>query len=195
MDSENRNQAKKKLRLNAFDLLIIFLIIACIAGIVVRYTVLAKIDSASAYDSYYVYFEASAISHSASVALEETYDDTDGGNWVYLAGGETKVGQMIKGEDGKSEDLITTPSAVYIKDASGKTVSVDYSDVEKDKDHISYDVKNILVVCEGFVSSGSGNFLLNGNTNIAPGSILEVQTKYGDFSLRVTSIEPADAAE
>ena len=39
------------------------------------------------------------------------------------------------------------------------------------------------------MSPETGVFLLNGEIKLAPGSVLEVQTKYGDFSLEVVKIE------
>lgn len=191
MDNQNRTQ--KKFRFTVFDLLIILLIIACVAGIIVRHTILERLENATAYQTYYIYFEAASVSYDATVALESTHDETSGENWIYLSDGVTKVGNMTKGELSSSENLSVTPSDVYIKGADGKTVRAQYADIEKDKASIKYDVKDILVICEGFVSSESGNFLLNGKTHIAPGTVLDVQTKYGDFSLKVASIEPITA--
>ena len=195
MNTQNKERAKKKFRINVFDILVIVLIIACIAGVVVRHTILERLESATSFAQYYVYFDAESVSYSSTVALENTHDDTEGGNWVYLGDGITKVGYMTNGEGSSIENLTVTISDVYVKDADGKTVSAQYADIEKDKDRITYDVKDIRVKCEGFVSSDSGSFLLNGKIYIAPGTVLNVQTKYGDFTLKVTAIEPVSNAQ
>ncbi len=188
---ENQNKTQKKFKFTVFDLLIILLIVACIAGIIVRPLIQEAIKKATSQEEYYVYFEALGVSYDATIALESTHDESDGENWVYLRDGVTKVGNMTKGEGSTSENLPVTVADVYVKDENGKTVRVDYADSEKDKNKIKYDVKDILIVGEGFISSESGHFLLGGKLDIAPGTILEVQTKYGDFSLKVTSISPA----
>ena len=91
-----------------------------------------------------------------------------------------------------------------IKDENGKTVTVSYDKENTESGekaelheiyHVTYDVENILIVCEGFYSSETGSFLLNGTANIAPGSTVDVQTKYGDFTLTITAIEKISAAQ
>lgn len=79
MHTENKNN-KRKFHINAFDILVIILVIACVAGAIVRHTILERIQNATAYETYYVYFDAEAVSYSSTVALENTHDDTDGGN-------------------------------------------------------------------------------------------------------------------
>lgn len=205
MDNENKNKSQKKFKINVFDILIIILVLACIAGIVIRYTVLEKIDEASAFDAYNVYFSVSAITNSEVEALNNTLrEEANGESWVFLSDGTTKVGDMIKDKNQHNEMLSPNPSQIEMKDENGKTVLVPYSaensaigenkEIHENR-HIRYDIENILIVCEGFYSSETGSFLLNGSMNIAPGSVIEVQTKYGDFSLKVTSIEKAPAAQ
>ena len=191
----NEKKKQRKTRINAFDILIILLVVVCIAGLIVRNTIVEKLENVTSYASYYVFFDAESVSYASTVALESTHDDSNGGNWVYLDDGITKVGVMTKGEGSASENLAVTISDVYVKDSSGKTVLAQYADIEKDKDRITYDVKDIIVLAEGFISSETGSFLLGGKIAIAPGSVLKVQTKYGDFELKVTSIEHAPAAK
>ncbi len=186
---DNQNKSQRKFRFTAFDLIIVLLVIACVAAVVLRSPIQKMIESATSNEVYYVYFEADGISYDAVTALESTHDETNGENWVYLSDGVTKLGNMIKGEGNTSENLPFTVADVYIKGADGKTVRAQYADSEKDKNRIQYDVSDILIACEGFVSDRTGHFMLGGKTDIAPGSELRVQTKYGDFVLKVTAIE------
>ena len=202
MDNENKKRSR---RINVFDVLIIVLVLALIAGMIVRYTVLDKIDTASSFDSYNVYFEANGISESALEALNNTLKgEQTGDNWVYLSGGETKLGDMVKDKNQLNEILSPNPAQLEIKDENGKTVTVSYDKENTESGekaelheiyHVTYDVENILIVCEGFYSSETGSFLLNGTANIAPGSTVDVQTKYGDFTLTITAIEKISAAQ
>ncbi len=176
------NETKRKLRINAFDILIVLLVLACIAGMVVRYTVLKDLGNSASLSSYYVEFKANSVSYSATEAFNATVDDTDKENWVYFTDGTTKLGNLTV--------VDTVPEAVvYIKGGDGNSmVSAQYRDVVNDKEYITYNVSG-KIVCEGMVSPETGVFLLNGETKIAPGSVLKVQTKYGDFTLEVVKIE------
>ena len=205
MDNENKKRSKRGFKINVFDVLIILLVLALIAGVIVRYTVLDKIDKASAFDSYNVYFEVSGISDSELEALNNTLKEegTDD-NWVYLSDGVTKVGSMVKDKNQLNDILSPNPAQIEMKDENGKTIIVSFdkenSEAGEGKElhenyHIKYDVENILIICEGFYSGETGSFLLNGSVNIAPGSELELQTKYGDFTMKVTAIEKAEAAQ
>ena len=179
---ENEVKTKRKLRINAFDILIILLVIACIAGMVVRYTVIRDFGASANLSPYYIEFKSDSVSYSATEAFNATVDDADKHAWVYFSDGITKVGELTV--------VDTVPEAVvHVKGGEGNlTVSAQYRDVVNDKEYITYNVSG-KIVCEGMMSPETGVFLLNGETKIAPGSVLQVQTKYGDFTLEVVKIE------
>lgn len=176
------NETKRKLRINAFDILIVLIVVACVVGMVVRYTVLKDLGNAASLSSYYIEFKADSVSYSATEAFNATVDDRDEGNWVYFADGTTKLGDLTV--------VDTVPEAVvHVNGGEGDSIiSAQYRDVVNDKEYITYNVSG-KIVCEGMVSPETGIFLLNGEMKIAPGSILKVQTKYGDFTLEIVKIE------
>ena len=188
---DNQNKTQKKYRFTVFDFLVILFIVALIAAVVLRAPIQRLIENATSHDVYYVNFVAESVSYDSVTALESTHDETNGENWVYLSDGVTKLGSMIKGEGTAGDNLNFTPADANIKTESGKTVIAQYPGEEKDVNRIKYDVSDIIIACEGFESSRSGHFMLNGKTDIAPGSELSVRTKYGDFTLKVTAITPA----
>ena len=178
------NETKRKLRINAFDILIVLLVIACIAGMIVRYTVLKDLGNAANLSSYYIEFKANSVSYSATEAFNATVDDTNKANWVYFADGMTKLGYLTVVD-------IVPEAVVHINGgAGGSIISAQYRDVVNDKEYITYNVSG-KIVCEGMISPETEVFLLNGETKIAPGSVIEVQTKYGDFVIEIKGIEPA----
>ena len=183
METEN----KRKLKFNVIDVIIVVMILACIAGIVVRYTVIDQLGGVAELDSYYIEFESTLVSYSATEAFNSTVSDVKGENWVYLRDGVTAVGEMTLAN--------SLPSAeVYIKGENNEIIKAQYADVVNDKDYITYTVSGNLL-CQGFVSSETGSFMLNGNIRVAAGTELEVQTKYGDFTLKVTKITQAKETE
>ena len=176
MDNENKVKAKKRLGFNAIDALIIVLILAAIAGLVLRYTVLNDVEDASSYDTYYITFKSGEIPQSACDAIDQTAKDADGENWVYLQNGTTRVGELTAGS------VTYLPSETLAEDKDGNKVVVHYPDL--------FDATG-MIKCAGFVSSETGAFRLNGKLDLAVGSELKVQTKYGDFVIEITAIEPA----
>lgn len=176
MDRENKVGSGKKTRFNAIDALIILLVLVCIAGLVVRYTVLNDIGSVSNLNTYYISFKATEISQSQTEALERTAKDADGQSWVYLMDGTTYVGHLT------DENPPVLLSEIWVEDESGNVVKIHHPEL--------YDVSG-KIKCSGFVSSETGAFKLNGKIDLAAGSKLDVQTKYGDFTIEITAIEPA----
>lgn len=176
MDNENKVKVKKKFGFNAVDALIIVLILAAIVGLVLRYTVLNDIEDASSHNTYYITFKSAEIPQSSCDALDRTSKDADGENWVYLQDGNTRVGELTSGS------VTYLPSETLAEDKDGNKVVVHYPDL--------FDATG-MIKCKGYVASETGAFRLNGKLDLAAGSLLEVQTKYGDFTIEITGIEPA----
>lgn len=176
MDNENKVKNKKRLGFNAIDALIIVLILAAIVGLVLRYTVLSGIENASAHDTYYITFKSAEITQSSCDALDRTAKDADGENWVYLQDGTTRVGELTAGS------VTYLPSETLAEDKDGNKVAIHYPDL--------FDATG-MIKCIGYVASETGAFRLNGKLDLAAGSMLEIQTKYGDFTIEITAIEPA----
>jgi hypothetical protein len=176
MDNENKVKNRRKLGFNAIDALIIVLVLAAIVGLVLRYTVLSGIENASAHDTYYITFKSAEITQSSCDALDRTAKDADGENWVYLQGGTVRVGELTAGS------VTYLPSETLVEDENGNKVVIHYPDL--------FDATG-MIKCKGYVASETGAFRLNGKLDLAAGSVLEVQTKYGDFVIEIKGIEPA----
>ena len=176
MDRENKVRSGKKLGFNVIDALIILLVLACVAGLIIRYTVLNNINAVSGLDTYYISFKITEVSQSQIDAYEMTAKDADGDSWVYLRDGTTYVGHLT------DENPPVLLSEVWVEDENGNMVKIHHTEL--------YDVSG-KIKCSGIISSETGAFRLNGKIDLATGSVLEVQTKYGDFSIEITGVELA----
>ena len=182
---KNTEAKKDKLRFNVIDVLIIVLALACIAAVVLRFTVLEDLFKNNAEKEYVLTFKVDSLSSSQLEAILASIEEADnGGNWVYFSDEETKLGDIIKIGEQNTETL-------YFVDENGKTISAKYSDsdVENDGD-VTWTITG-TITCYGIYNENSG-FLLNGKQYVAANSKLDVKTKYCDFSLRILSIEEAD---
>ena len=179
VNKENRTGEKARFRLNAIDVLVIVLVVVCIAGVILRHTVLENMNFGGEEKDYYITFTVSSISYSQLQLIDLAKDEAEtNGNWVYLSDGYTKLGNLTAlGEQNKE-------SFVY-KNGNGKTVSVVYSDNEADED-VPWSLTG-KILCKGNYSE-NGGFLLNGNQFISPNTELEVCMKYCDFTLKIIDI-------
>ena len=178
-NQEKKNTESARFRFNVIDAIIILMVIVCIGGVVLRYTVLDKVNIGGEVKEYYITFTVSNISYSQLQHIIQAKDEAESNdNWVYLSDGTTKLGSLTAvGEQNKE-------SFVY-KDENGKTESIVYSDSELDE-NVPWSMTG-KILCSGRYSK-NGGFLLNGNKFISPNSELDVYMKYCDFTLKIVDI-------
>lgn len=178
-NNEKKNTETARFRFNVIDVLIIVMVIVCVGGAFLRYTVLENVNFGGEQKDYYITFTVSDISYSQLQHIVQAKDETESNdNWVYLSDGITKLGDLTAvGEQNKE-------SFVY-KNDKGETLSVVYSDSEADGD-VPWSMTG-KILCKGRYSK-NGGFLLNGKDFISPNTELDVYMKYCDFTLKIVDI-------
>lgn len=176
-ENKDRNQRKaSKFRFNVIDVLVIVLMIACVVGLVLRFTILDNIGTSSSLKEYYITFTAGSLTTAQAELLTKAVDGADvGENWVYLDDGQTKLGFLtsINGQNKESLEF----------NVNGESIIVDYPESETD---VPWSITG-KIVCSGVYSETTG-FLLNGTKYIGPNSDITVRTAYCDFTLKVISV-------
>ena len=176
---EKKNNESARFRFNVIDALIIVMVLVCIGGVALRYTVLDKVNIGGEEKDFYITFTVSDISYAQLqhiIQAKEEMESND--NWVYLSDGATKLGNLTAvGEQNKE--------SFSYKDENGKTENIVYSDSESDE-NVPWTLTG-KILCRGRYSK-NGGFLLNGNKFISPNTELEVFMKYCDFTLKIVDI-------
>ena len=178
-NTEKKSPAASRFRFNVIDVLIIVMVLVCIGGVVLRYTVLDEVKLGGEMKDYYITFTVSDISYAQLSHIVQAKDETEShDNWVYLSDGITKLGALTAvGEQNKE-------SFVY-KNDKGESISAVYSDRESDED-VPWSLTG-KILCRGRYSK-NGGFLLNGKQFISPNTELDVYMKYCDFTLKIVDI-------
>ncbi len=169
---------------NVVDLLIIVVILACITGVVLRYTVLSDTWSLDGGDVYYITFRADSLSYTAySTLLVASSEQND--NWLYLDDGITELGSL---SISNGSSIAGMPDNLTYRLADGSELSVPYSSSENDND-VTWTLTG-KIMCHGKIAQ-DGGFLLNGQKYISINDRLTVYSKYCDLDLTVTGIAPS----
>ena len=108
----NKTDTKKSgARFNIFDVIIIFIVLACIAAIIVRayFTANIKDDFTTAK----VEFSVISVSENTAASLHPSRK-------IYLSSGGDEIGAI--------EEVAYVPSEIYALDAAGKPVSASHPD-------------------------------------------------------------------
>lgn len=178
-NKEKKTREPGKLRFNVIDLFIVVLVLACIAGIVLRFTVLDGMWNSQKLDEYYITFTASDLSYEQLQSIVQAADpENEDLNWVYFADNNVKLGTLTSILNQNEEKLEFN--------ANGTFIYVDYPDEEIDENK-TWTVTG-TVLCLGTYSERKG-FLLNGNQYIGANSEVDVQIKDCDFTIVVDNIE------
>lgn len=164
-------KAKKRVRLNVIDVLIIILAVALIATVVYRiYT--GTNDKISPSQSKYV------ITFECEDEISSLVNYLKSGKAVYIANSETLLGHMYSPE-GKL-------GSAYVVSVHGENGETENGDLSYQKAHICGYMK---MNSEAVKSSLGGHYSI-GEINVTVGSRLEVYTEETTFTLVIKSIDP-----
>ena len=173
--------ASGKPTFNVIDVLIIVVVIACVAGVALRYTVLNENWNQKNDEVYYITFRADPLSYSAySTLLASSSEQND--NWIYLDDGITRLGTVSVSNSGT---LAGVPETLKFKLSDGSEITASYAGDESEND-VTWTLTG-KIRCNGSVSQ-DGGFLLNGKRYIGVNEKLSVYSKYCDFDLTITGI-------
>ena len=173
--------ASGKPTFNVIDVLIIVVVIACVAGVALRYTVLNENWNQKNDEVYYITCRADSLAYSAySTLLASSSEQND--NWIYLDDGITRLGTVSVSNSGT---LAGVPETLKFKLSDGSEITASYAGDESEND-VTWTLTG-KIRCNGSVSQ-DGGFLLNGKRYIGVNEKLSVYSKYCDFDLTVTGI-------
>lgn len=166
MSKNNANSEKKRrFRLNIIDFVILFAILACVAGIYIRSTV--SFDKFGTRDD----LAEAKIEFLVLDVTEKFADALTVGSPVFDAKSNEQIGEL-------SAIVQKLPAEMFVTLDDGSIIKT-YSDA------LRFDVRGILTVKGVTTEKG---FRLNGADYIAPGAMLTVLTPQVDFQMLVTNI-------
>ena len=161
-----QTEKKKRARLNSADLMIFLLCVLCIAGMVLRFVVIDKIEKDASSQSATVTMMIEGVSETSREYLSESAQ-------VYLEDGTTVFGTV--------STVSSTPSPVYVYEDDGTITRMDSVNGR-------VDIKVELSVSGAMTESG---FMLGGTTYIAPNMTLPVKTSMLTVSGTILDISVA----
>lgn len=147
-------------RFNIFDVIIIFLVLACIAAIVIRAYFTANIKED---------FTSATVEFSVIGVSENTAASFHPARKIYLASGDDEIGSI--------DDVTYGPSAIYAVDSSGKPVSAFHPDKK--------DVHGTATLYGLWTDDG---FMINGTVLALAGKTVSVYTQDVECILTIVSI-------
>lgn len=179
---EKGAQRSAKPRFNAIDFLIVLLIVACIGGLVLRFTILDDLWTTRDLEEYALTFTASDLSFAQCQAIANAVRSADSDeSWIYMEDGTTKLGDLII-----TSNYMQNREPIVFKNPDGSIISVVPDETVSDED-VRWSI-TATILCVGRISEESG-FLLNGRHHVAPNAELKVHTIDCDFSIKVIEID------
>lgn len=157
---------RKVLGLNIIDFVIILLVVICLVGAAVRANQQNWFSGKSDLETFEIYFSVSDIAYTSEDALVM-------GDTVVLCENNCVLGTL------QSIDSVL-PSAMYVKDADGNVISVNYPESTR------IDVTG-TILSNGIMTENG--YYLGGNVYIAPGKPYAVQSEHMNFTLVILDIE------
>lgn len=170
------NNKKSKVKINAFDIFVILLVLCLLA------TVIFKIYSSAAKDD-----NAKNSEITMSFKCEGEYNSLikylNSGDEVYLESGEL-LGYIYKSPD--SEDLFVVTVREENELESGAQIAPKNVDGDKVTTYEKIDFSGNIKLNGNAVKSGKGNYFTIGSDNITVGGKLNLHTKRAEFTITVT---------
>ena len=169
-EQKKGRKTDSRIRFNVIDLVIIVAILACIAGIYLRYNFGEQYGVEHQLEQYEITFQVQNVRYTSADAFQE-------GDAVYLKT-QGKLLGTVQGIDS------TTPSELIYTDLSGDIRQIYYPENSR------IDMEGRLLVSGVMTDRG---FMLDGNTYLAPGAAYAVQTPRIDVSIVIADISPLKA--
>lgn len=172
MKTEVKN-TKRVVRGNLLDLVIILLLMAAIFSVVYRYYMSDQGTTDDELRQASVTFRVESTLPALASAL--THADP-----IYSAIDGEQIGTLVRHPMATTAPVISETANILVEQGDGQYVRVDYPNGDR------VDVEGVMD-CRGTVTD-SGVFVLNGETEISPGQVLNVYTEKTAFSLLIVDI-------
>ena len=166
-EQKKGRKTDSRVRFNVIDLVIIVAILACIAGIYLRYNFGEQYGVEHQMEQYEITFQVQDVRYTSADAFQE-------GDAVYLKTQGELLGTVL-GIDS------TTPSELIYTDLSGDIRQIYYPENSR------IDMEGRLLVLGVMTDRG---FMLDGNIFLAPGATYAVQSPRIDVSIVIADISP-----
>jgi len=161
----NKTETKNSgARFNIFDVIIIFIVLACIAAIIVRAYFTANIKDD--FESAKVEFSVISVSENTAASIRQTRK-------IYLVSGDDEIGVI--------DEASFAPSEIYALDTAGKPVSASHPDKK--------DVHGTATLYGIWTDDG---FMINGTVPALAGKTINIYTEDVECILTIVSISKAE---
>lgn len=164
-DDKKQKKPGARGRFNIIDLVLLIALLACIAGIYLRYAADRDLGSKQELDSYTLSFEVQNIRYTSADAFQA--DDA-----VYLRTDDTKIGTLLSLDS-------ASPTEYLFFDLGGNVKQTYYPE------NTRIDVTG-RILAEGRMTENG--FMLNGNVFLAPGRSYPIMTPHIDVNITITDI-------
>lgn len=174
-----KNANKEKRRINAFDVLVIFLVICLLATFAYRvYEGLSK-ESDRGRSSYLVYFECKS-------EYDSLIKHLHAGDAVYFASTGELLGYLHADDGERVLELITIG---YEPDSTeSNEISADEAEEESKKSYGKVMLGGKIMMSGDTTKAYNANMLTIGSINVTEGSEINVYTANAEFTVTVISI-------
>lgn len=159
-------KTENRLGLNWIDFVVLFLVLICLAGAVVRIRKIDWFAKASDLDEYKIHFSVTDIAYTSKKAFVI-------GDTITLCDDQAVLGTLYRMDS-------VQPSTFYVKDSEGNVLSAQYPE------SVRIDVTG-TVLSKG--TRSENGYFLGGTTYLAPGRSYRVQSEHMDFTLKILEIE------
>lgn len=177
-------QKKSGLRINAFDILVILLVLCLIGTVAYRvYEGVAK-DKVDSTSKYVIEFEC------------EDYDSLArylaSGDEVYLSSNGALLGEIYRGRtDFQAIYVETEAEETTVSDETTDSIIIGGTDDEETETGMSYKPAKItgkLRLNVSVTASSEGSYYTLGDVNFSKGSVINVYTEDAEFTITITNI-------
>ncbi len=163
---KQREDSKKRLRIQFMDLFVLAFIVLCLIGLMVRAGTLGIFKEKVELDEYRVRFCASNIAATSVDAFVI-------GDTFTLVSYHEALGIFTEIES-------VTPAVVYVEDDQNKIIRAEYPEGTR---------VDLYGIVETKGTVGEGGFLLDGTLSVSPGVEYRVQTEHMDVIIKIIDIE------
>ena len=165
MERKSTENATNKKRMNVIDGVILIVVLACIVGLVVRFTNTRSRADNDNLKSYDVYFSVTDIAY--------TYEDAFVvGDTFTLADSGVRLGEFVGLES-------ILPAEFFARDKNGNLIIVNYPEATK---------INVTGKLLSYGMMTENGYLAEGTTYIASGTSYRVQSEHLDVVLKITNV-------